>query len=141
MSVYHHVKDKLLALEKKFRTKVTSLKKEIKALYFAYKRPDVPLYAKIFVMIVLGYALSPIDLIPDFIPILGYLDDFILIPLGITLAIKMIPPKVLEECRVQAENDPRDGKPKNWIAGAIIILVWIVIICLVIFKLILPIVD
>lgn len=117
-----------------FKAKAKSLKKEVKGLYLAYKRPDVPWYAKLFVILIVGYALSPIDLIPDFIPVLGYLDDLVLIPLGITLAIKMIPPHVMKECRVQAEDVFKDGKPKNWIAGAVIILIWIIVIGLIVFK-------
>jgi uncharacterized membrane protein YkvA (DUF1232 family) len=124
-------------IEKSFsdlKAKAKSLKKEVKALYLAYKRPDVPWYAKLFVLLVVGYALSPIDLIPDFIPVLGYLDDLVLIPLGVTLAVKMIPPHVMEECRVQAENIFKDGKPKNWVAGAVIILIWIAIIWLIVYS-------
>ena len=107
----------------KLKTRAKSLKKEIKALYLAYKRPDVPWYAKLFVILVVGYALSPVDVIPDFIPVLGYLDDLVLIPLGVTLAIKMIPPQVMAECRAKTDDIFREGKPKNWIAGAVIILI------------------
>ena len=81
---------------------------------------------------VVAYAFSPIDLVPDFIPILGYLDDIILVPLGITLALKMIPKEVLADARVRAELEFADGKPKNWIAGAVIILIWIVLAALVV---------
>lgn len=69
--------------------------------------------------------------------LLGYLDDLVLIPLGVALAIKMIPPKVMEECRIQVEDVFKDGKPKNWIAGAIIVSIWVVIVCIVIFKVVL----
>ncbi|RAV14874.1 hypothetical protein DQG23_31070 [Paenibacillus contaminans] len=79
-------------------------------------------------MCVVAYAFSPIDLIPDFIPILGYLDDVILIPLGVALALKMIPNAVVQECTVKAEDRIKNGKPKNWLVGSLIILVWIVII-------------
>ena len=79
------------------------LKAETYALFLASRHPKTPWYAKFLATGILAYALSPIDLIPDFIPILGYLDDFILIPLGIALAIKMIPPEVLEECRGKAK--------------------------------------
>lgn len=113
------------------KLKAKALKKEIKALYLAYQRNDVPWYAKAFILLIIGYALSPIDLIPDFIPILGYLDDLILLPLGITLAIKMLPPSVLKECRQQADEMTQNDISKNWTAGAIIILIWIVIIFLI----------
>lgn len=100
------------------------LKKEVLAIYLACKRKDVPWYAKIIPVLVVGYALSPIDLIPDFIPVLGYLYDLILVPLGIALAIKLIPKDKLDECRSQAEETFKNGKPKNWVAGLIIILLW-----------------
>lgn len=102
-----------------------TLKKDILALYLASKRKDVPWYAKAVLLFVAGYALSPIDLIPDFIPILGYLDDLLIVPLGISLAIRLVPKTVLEECRAQAGELCRAGKPKNWIAGGIIIAIWL----------------
>ena len=93
------------------------LKIEVYALYLAYKDPRVPWYAKIFAASVVGYAFSPIDLIPDPIPIIGYLDDLILIPLGIAIALKMIPKEVLAECREQAKVIMLQGKPVNRIAA------------------------
>lgn len=116
------------------KAKARALKKEVKALYLAYKHPDVPWYAKALIILVVGYALSPIDLIPDFIPVLGYLDDLILIPLGVSVAIKMIPVNIMEECRQESENLFKDGKPKNWIAGTIIILIWTLVISFFVFK-------
>lgn len=107
------------------KLKVKELKKEIGALYLAYKRCDVPWYAKIVALLVVGYALSPIDIIPDFIPVLGYLDDLILVPIGVAFAIKLIPKDIMNECREQSENLFKEGKPKNWIAGSIIIFIWI----------------
>lgn len=109
-----------------WKQKARRLKQEIHAIYLAYKDPRTPLYAKIFAACVIGYAFSPIDLIPDPIPILGYLDDLILIPLGIAIVIKMIPPKVLQECREKAQITQGEGKKKNWIAGSIIIAIWII---------------
>lgn len=116
------------------KAKAKSLKKEIKALYIAYKRPDVPWYAKLFAILVVGYALSPIDLVPDFIPILGYLDDLVLIPLGVSFAVKMIPNDIMEECRVEAEDVFKEGKPKNWVAGAAIILIWTAVIGVIVYR-------
>ncbi len=110
------------------------LKREIGALYLAYRRQDVPLYAKIVSLLVVGYALSPIDLIPDFIPVLGYLDDLVLLPIGITLAVKLIPSNIMAECREQAESVFSEGKPKSWIAGGIIISIWILIIIIIALK-------
>ena len=108
-----------------FKIKVKNLKKEIGALSLACRRRDVPWYAKFVVLLVVGYALSPIDLIPDFIPVLGYLDDLILVPIGIAFAIKLIPKDIMNECKEQSENIFKEGKPKNWVAGGIIIFIWI----------------
>ncbi|MBL4937692.1 DUF1232 domain-containing protein [Clostridium sp. YIM B02515] len=116
------------------KRKAIKLKREIGALYLAYRRQDVPLYAKIVSLLVVGYALSPIDLIPDFIPVLGYLDDLVLLPIGIALAVKLIPSNIMAECREQAENIFSDGKPKSWIAGGIIISIWILIIIIIALK-------
>ena len=87
------------------------LKVEVYALYLAYKDPRVPWYARAFAAVVVAYAFSPIDLIPDPIPILGYLDDLVIIPLGVALAIRMIPPPVLAECREdEVAADVRDER-------------------------------
>lgn len=107
------------------KKRAKQLKSELYVLLLAYRDPRVPLYAKLFVMCVVAYAFSPIDLIPDFIPILGYLDDLILVPLGIMLAIRMIPREVLVGCRKLAEERRLQGKPRNWIAGILIIFIWI----------------
>ena len=109
-----------------WKQKANRFKREIHAVYLAYKDPRTPWYARIFAACIIGYAFSPIDLIPDPIPILGYLDDLILIPLGLAIVIKMIPPKVLQECREKAQMAQREGKQKNWIAGSIIIAIWII---------------
>ena len=106
---------------------LNKIKLKIYALYLAYKDPGVPWYAKLFGAIVVAYALSPVDLIPDFIPILGYLDDMILLPLGIALAIRMIPKAVMEDCYERAVSAISGRKKKNWIAGGIIIAVWIAV--------------
>lgn len=109
------------------KQRAMQLKVEIYALYFAYKDPRVPLYACIFAACVVGYAFSPIDLIPDPIPVLGYLDDLIIIPLGIWLALKMIPPDVIVNSRIKAGERLQQKKPVNWVAGAIILLIWLVL--------------
>ncbi|MFE0555255.1 YkvA family protein [Paenibacillus sp. NPDC058910] len=101
------------------------LKRKIFLLYFAYKDNRTPWYAKIFAICVVAYAFSPIDLIPDFIPVLGYLDDVILVPLGIAITLKMIPKAVVQEHELQAEERMKRGKPKNWFAGSMIIVIWI----------------
>lgn len=100
------------------------LKGETYALFLAYRDPRVPWYAKLVVAVVVAYAFSPIDLIPDFIPVLGYLDDLVLVPLGIRLALRLIPPEVMAEYRERAAAELRT-KPRNWVAGAVIIALWV----------------
>lgn len=111
----------------KIKEKAKALKLEIKVLYLAYKNKDTPWYAKFVAAMVVAYALSPIDLIPDFIPILGYLDDLILLPLGIALAIKLIPNHVLEKCRELAKEEGQQGKPKIMWGAVIIVIIWCII--------------
>ncbi|KRF54214.1 hypothetical protein ASG97_24300 [Bacillus sp. Soil745] len=105
-----------------------SLKRQIFILYFACKDERVPWHAKVFTACVVAYAFSPIDIIPDFIPILGYLDDVILVPIGIMIALKMIPKSVFTDCEVKAEEMMKKGKPKNWIVGSLIVMIWVLII-------------
>jgi len=88
----------------RWKKRVRLLQTEVQALFLARRDPRVPRRAKIIVVLVTAYALSPIDLIPDFIPLLGYLDDLIILPLGILLAVKMIPPEVMRDCRLKAEG-------------------------------------
>ena len=85
----------------------------------------MPWYAKVFAAVVVGYAFSPIDLIPDPIPVLGYLDDLVLVPLGVAIAIRMIPPEVMDECRQEAQK--ADGRPVNRVAAAVVIAVWLLL--------------
>ncbi|WP_246072962.1 YkvA family protein [Paenibacillus dokdonensis] len=117
------------------KNKVRAIKLNLFVLYLAYKDPRVPWYAKLFAVCVVAYAFSPIDLIPDFIPILGYLDDLVIVPLGITIALKMIPIVVLDECRIKAEEMRKNTKSKNWIAATAIIMIWVTsAFCLCIFA-------
>ena len=109
----------------KWKAKARTFKQEVYALYLASKDRRVPWYARVVAIVVVAYAFSPIDLIPDPIPVLGYLDDLILIPLGIALVIKLIPAEVLQDCREKAALTMNAGKPKNWVAGGIIILIWV----------------
>lgn len=109
------------------------LKAEVYALYLAYRDPRVPLYARVFAAIVVGYAFSPIDLIPDVIPVLGYLDDLVLVPLGVALAIRMIPARVLVECRERSREVIARGKPVNRVAAAVVVAVWIALAALAVF--------
>jgi len=113
-----------------FKNRVRHLKRETYALYLAARHPHTPWYAKLFVAGVVAYAFSPIDLIPDFVPVLGYLDDLILIPLGIVVAIKLIPPEVLAECRARAQEAAANGKPVNRVAAMVIIGIWVLLAAL-----------
>jgi len=118
---------------KRLKVKTRQIKQETYTLYLAYRHPSTPWYARAFAAVVVGYAFSPIDLIPDFIPILGYLDDLILVPLGITLALKMIPAEALVAARAQAAVEFERGKPRSWVAGAVVILIWLGLAALGIF--------
>ena len=112
----------------RMKEKTSELKKQVFALYLAYKKKETPLIAKVFTVIVVAYALSPIDLIPDFIPVLGYLDDFILIPMGVAIALKLIPAEIMEECRKEAEAKLQSDIPEAKAAGVIIVMLWILIL-------------
>jgi len=126
-------KDRLIA--KSFRAwrerTFERLKVDTYAVYLACRDPRVPWYAKALAVCVVGYAFSPIDLIPDPIPILGYLDDLILVPLGIVLVLKMIPEPVFAECRQKAEAMMEKGRPTHWTAAAVVIAIWLMGIVLV----------
>lgn len=107
----------------RMKRRARAIKRDTHAIYLACRDPRTPWYAKVFAGGVVAYALSPIDLIPDFIPILGYLDDLILVPLGIALAVKMIPETVLVECRAKAQA--ASERPTNRKAAAVIIAIWL----------------
>jgi uncharacterized membrane protein YkvA (DUF1232 family) len=120
-----------------WKRRAANLKKETYALYLAYRHPRTPWYARLFSAMVVAYAFSPIDLIPDPIPILGYLDDLILIPLGVYLALKMMPSDVLKECREQSELAMAQGKPTNKAAAVAIVAIWLLLaaaIALVLYR-------
>lgn len=114
-----------MALLTELKQRVRHLKAETFALYLAARDPRTPWYAKLLVAGIVAYALSPIDLIPDFVPVLGYLDDLILIPIGIALAIKLVPSQVLADCRARAQETIQNGKPVSRVAGAVIIVIWL----------------
>jgi len=105
-------------------------------LSIAARDPRVPWYAKAFIGLVLAYAFSPIDLIPDFVPVIGYLDDLIIVPVGIALALKMTPAQVMVDAREQADELVQQGKPVSW-AGVIIVIVivlWLLTLSVVIWA-------
>jgi len=108
----------------KIKQRVRELKTETLALYLAARHPLTPWYAKLLVAAIVAYAISPVDLIPDFVPILGYLDDLVLIPIGIALAIKLIPLPVMVECRRRAQEIPANEKPVSAVAASIIVCIW-----------------
>ncbi len=116
-----------MALLTELKQRVRHLKAETFALYLAARDPRTPWYAKLLVAGIVAYALSPIDLIPDFVPVLGYLDDLILIPIGIALAIKLVPHQVLAECRARAQETIQNGKPVSRVAGVVIVVIWLVL--------------
>ena len=101
------------------------LKSETMALYLAYRDAHTPWIARVVLVVVVAYAFSPIDLIPDFIPILGYVDDLLLLPLGIALAIRLLPAEVLMDCREQASQ--MVDKPITRVAAVVIVIIWILV--------------
>ena len=107
----------------RWREKARDLTRETYALYFAVRDPRVPWYAKMLAAGIVGYAFSPIDLIPDVIPVLGYLDELVILPLGVMAVRAMIPDNVLAECRERARR--LEGKPRNWVAAVLIVAIWI----------------
>ena len=117
-----------MRFRERWRERARDLKREVYALYFAVRDPRVPWYAKALAACVVAYACSPIDLIPDPIPILGYLDDLVLIPLGVLAVRALIPEAVLEDCRVRARQ--LDAKPRNWVAAGIIVVIWLLLAAL-----------
>jgi uncharacterized membrane protein YkvA (DUF1232 family) len=115
----------------RWKQRTQSLKSEVYALYLAYKDPRTPWLARLFAALVVGYAFSPIDLIPDPIPVLGYLDDLVLVPFGAYLAVKLIPKQVMADSREKAKEVKEQGKPVYKVAAVLIVLVWIGVAVLV----------
>ncbi|MDQ7970376.1 MAG: YkvA family protein [Oxalicibacterium faecigallinarum] len=119
-----------MAVLERLRGWAVILKRDGVTLWFAARHPDVPWYAKALGVLTVAYALSPIDLIPDVIPLLGLVDDLILLPVLIWITLKMIPARVLTHCRRLAEEWIKDKKGKliSWTGGAVILLIWLVIL-------------
>ena len=122
--------ERRVSLGTRLKQRARALKSETYALYLALRDPRVPLHTKILAAVVVGYAFSPLDLIPDFIPVLGYLDDLILVPAGIALVLKMIPAEVMDDCRARAAAQVPGGKPLTRVAGAIVVLIWLLLAAL-----------
>jgi uncharacterized membrane protein YkvA (DUF1232 family) len=108
-----------------WKQRARELKTEVYALYFACRDSRAPWYAKALAIVVVAYAFSPIDLIPDFIPVLGYLDELVILPLGVLAVRALVPPEVMAESRERARE--LEGRPRNWIAAAAIVAIWIAI--------------
>ena len=108
-----------------WKQRARRLRREVYALYVAYRDPRVPWYARLVAALVVAYAFSPLDLIPDVVPVLGYLDDLILLPLGIALALRLIPAVVMMDSRARADAILQQGKPVNKVAAFVIVLIWI----------------
>ncbi len=114
------------------KERANKLKSDIPAVFLALKKKETPVWAKIAAGLTVAYALSPIDLIPDFIPVLGYLDDVILLPALVALTIKLIPQEVLAACRKEAGEIWTEGKPKKWYYALPIVAVWLLFIFLIV---------
>ena len=114
------------------KDRAKQLKTDIPAVFLALKDKKTPWYAKVFAALTVAYALSPIDFIPDFIPVLGYLDDLIILPLLVALTVIFIPEDVFEEYRKQSQDMWQNGNPKKWYYAIPIVLVWLVIIALLV---------
>jgi uncharacterized membrane protein YkvA (DUF1232 family) len=114
----------IAAWRRSLRSWAWTVRRDVRAVYLAARSPRTPWTARLVALIVVGYALSPIDLIPDFVPVLGYLDDLLLLPLGILLVIRLIPPDLLAECRAAA--DEAQTLPSSHVAAAVIVILWVV---------------
>jgi uncharacterized membrane protein YkvA (DUF1232 family) len=110
-----------------WQRKIQQLKRETYVMYLAYRDPRTPWYARAVAALVVAYAFSPIDLIPDFIPVLGYLDDLILLPLGVLVAVRLIPDEVMVDCRLRAEEAMQEDIPVNRSAAVVIVAIWVIL--------------
>jgi len=115
-----------------FKERANKLKTDIPAVFIALRKKETPIPAKILAGVTVAYALSPIDLVPDFIPVLGYLDDVILLPAFVALTIKLIPDEVFMECRKEAEGLWVDGKPKKWYYAIPIVIFWLLLVYVIV---------
>jgi len=125
-----------ISMWNRLKTWARRMKRDTLALYLASRDPRVPWHAKTMAMVTAAYALSPIDLIPDFIPVLGYLDELIILPLFIYLTIRLIPPDIIVELRAQADQHLSENRPRSMTGAVVIILIWLSIVSLVVYWLI-----
>lgn len=119
-----------ISLIQKMKERVRQMKQDVLALYYAYRNPDTPWMAKVLIGITIGYLLSPIDLIPDFIPIFGLLDDLVIVPLLIVASIRLIPAHVWSASKLEAEQFPIILNKKNWRFAAFILIIWLTVLYL-----------
>ncbi len=119
----------------KLKNKAKQLKTDVPAVFLALKAKETPWYVKAVAAITVAYALSPVDLVPDFVPILGYLDDLIILPMLVAFTVKMIPKEIFEEYRTRSADMWANGKPKKWYYSLPVITIWILILWLI-FKMI-----
>ncbi len=117
---------------KNWQEKAEALETQVFALYLAYRDPRTPWYAKALALGVVAYALSPIDLIPDFIPVLGYLDDLLIVPAGVLLVIKLVPPQVMDECKRRAAEMQAEGAPQFRWMGLVVVLLWLAVLAFIV---------
>jgi uncharacterized membrane protein YkvA (DUF1232 family) len=119
-----------LATGRSWKERAKGLRQDVYALYLAYQDPRVPRKAKVLMAAAVAYFASPIDLIPDFIPVLGYLDDAVIVPFIVAAAIKLVPKEVMDECRERAKTELKVGRAK-WVAAGLVVLVWAFVLLLV----------
>ena len=120
----------------KLKERAKKLKTDVPAVFLALKKKETPWIAKILAAMVVVYALSPIDLIPDFIPVLGFLDDLIILPSLIAITVKLIPKEIFEACRAESAELWADGKPKKWYYAIPFVLIWLAVIALIVLAII-----
>lgn len=119
-------------MKEKIKERAKKLKTDIPAIFLALKDKDTPIFAKISAFFTVAYALSPVDLVPDFIPALGYLDDLIILPALVALTLKLIPNETLSKCRKESENMWQGKKPEKWYYAVPTVLIWLIIVLLIV---------
>ncbi|MCQ2469477.1 MAG: DUF1232 domain-containing protein [Ruminococcus sp.] len=118
----------------KLKERAKQLKTDIPAVFIALKRRETPFAAKNYAALTIAYALSPIDLIPDFIPILGYLDDLLILPAMVWATVKLIPDDIFQQCRRESAEMWKNGKPKKWYFALPIVLIWLIVIWIILLR-------
>ncbi len=116
----------------RWKRRARGLKAQTYALYLAYRHPRTPWYAKVLAALVVGYVFSPIDPIPDFIPVIGLLDEMVVVPIGVLIAAKLVPPDVFAECREKAHSIAEGEKPVSRVAAVVVVAVWLLFVALAI---------